>query len=148
MRGSVVIYKSALVAVAAAVLACSAAQAQDKPSATIDFHGGNVAFIAGVNWGGGVLHYKGKDYPVRVSGLSVGAVGINKFDSSGEVYNLKQVSDIAGTYAAGAGSITVGAGVGGVQMQNGKGVVIKASGTSAGAALKLGPSGVTIELKK
>ncbi len=56
MRGSVVIYKSALVAVVAAALACSAAQAQDKPSATIDFHGGNVAFIAGVNWGGGVLH--------------------------------------------------------------------------------------------
>ena len=103
------------------VLAGSGAQAQDKPSGTIDFHGGNVAFIAGINWGGGVLHYKGKDIPLRVSGLSVGAVGINKFDSSGEVYNLKQVSDIVGTYAAGAASVTVGAGVGGVEMQNGEG---------------------------
>ncbi len=147
MRGSVVICKAALVA-AAAVLACSVAQAQDKPSATIDFHGGNVAFIAGVNWGGGVLHYKGQDIQLRVRGLSIGAIGLNKFDSSGEVYNLKQVSDIAGTYAAGAGSVTVGGGVGGVEMKNGKGVVIKASGTSAGAALKLGPSGVTIEVKK
>ena len=146
MRGSVVICKAALVA-AAAVLACSAAQAQDKPSATIDFHGGNAAFIAGVNWGSGVLHYRGKDIPLKVSGLSVGAIGLNKFDSSGEVYNLKQVSDIAGTYAAGAAGVTVGGGVGGVEMKNGKGVVIKANGTSAGAALKLGPSGVTIKLK-
>ncbi len=82
-----------------------------------------------------------------MSGLSVGAIGLNKFDSSGEVYNLKQVSDIAGTYAAGAAGVTVGGGVGGVEMKNGKGVVIKANGTSAGAALKLGPSGVTIKLK-
>jgi hypothetical protein len=132
---------------AATVLAFAGAHAQDKPSGTINFKGGNVAFIAGVNWGGGTLHFNGKDIPIKVSGISVGAIGANKFDASGTVYNLKQVSDIEGTYAAGAGSVTVGGGVGGLEMKNSKGVVIKANSTSAGAALKLGPSGMTISLK-
>jgi hypothetical protein len=141
------LYKAAIVA-AATVLAFSGAQAQDKPSGTISFSGGNVAFIAGVNWGGGTLRFNGMEYPLEVKGLSVGAIGANKFSASGEVFNLKQASDIEGTYAAGTGSVTVGGGVGGLQMKNDKGVVIKASSTSAGAALKLGPSGMTIKLKK
>jgi hypothetical protein len=121
--------------------------AADKPDGRITFSGGGVAFIAGVRWGGGTLHFRGKDYPLKVSGLSVGEVGVNKYDARGEVYHLTKVSDIEGTYAAGAGAITVGGGVGGIQMQNGAGVVIHASATSAGLNLKLGPSGLTIQLK-
>ena len=131
-----------------AVLSSAPAMAADKPDGTITFKGGGVALIAGVRWGGGTLRYKGKDYPVQVSGLSVGEVGANKYDARGEVYHLTKVSDIEGTYAAGAGGITVGAGVGGIQMQNGAGVVIHATATSAGLDLKLGPSGLTIKLKK
>ncbi len=130
-----------------AVLVGFAADAQSAPDATIDFHGGKVAFIAGVNWGGGTLHYKGKNIPLQVSGLSVGAVGAAKFDATGQVYNLKQISDIEGTYAAGAASATVGGGAGITEMQNGKGVTIKATESSLGAHLKLGPSGVAIKLK-
>jgi hypothetical protein len=122
--------------------------AADKPDGTITFKGGGVAFIAGVRWGGGTLHYKGKDYPLQVTGLSLGEVGANKYDARGEVYHLNKVSDIEGTYAAGAGGVTVAAGVGGIQMQNGAGVVIHASATSAGLDLKLGPSGLEIKLKK
>jgi hypothetical protein len=146
MRRSADFYPAAIAA--ATVLAFSGAHAQDTPSGTINFSGGNVAFIAGVNWGGGTLHFNGKDIPLEVKGLSIGAIGANKFSASGSVYNLKQASDIEGTYAAGAGSVTVGGGVGGLQMKNDKGVVIKANSTSAGAALKLGPSGMTIKLKK
>lgn len=147
MRPSGDICRAAAIAVAT-VLACSSAHAAPPPDATIDFHGGNVAFIAGVNWGGGTLHYKGKDVPLKVSGLSVGAIGANKFDASGNVFHLKQLADIEGTYAAVTGSATVGGGAGGIEMKNGKGVLIKATGTSAGAALKVGPSGMTIKLKK
>jgi hypothetical protein len=64
------------------------------------------------------------------------------------VYHLTQVSDIEGTYAALAASATVGAGAGGLTMKNGKGVLIKVTGMSAGANLKIGPSGLTISLKK
>jgi hypothetical protein len=90
----------------------AAALAATPPSGTIRFHGGSAAFIAGVNWGGGTLHFKGKDYPLKVTGLSVRAIGAEKFDASGEVYNLPKVSDIEGTYAAGAAGATVGGGAG------------------------------------
>jgi hypothetical protein len=137
-------------ACAAAVLAlgASASAQSSKPDATIEFHGGGVGFIAGVSWGGGTLHYKGQNIPLEVSGLQVGTIGASKYDARGDVFNLKQPSDIAGTYAAGTGEATVAGGVAGIQMQNGAGVVIKAAATTAGLNLKFGPSGVSIRLKK
>jgi hypothetical protein len=137
--------KASMIAVAM-TLACSAAKAE-APDATITFKGGNVAFIAGVSWGGGTLHYKGKNIPIKVGGLSVGAIGAKQFHATGNVYHLKKVADIEGTYAAIGAGITVGGGAGGMAMQNGNGVVIQTSGTSLGADLKIGPSGVNIKLK-
>jgi hypothetical protein len=132
----------------AATMSTTASMAADAPDGTITFHGGGVAFIAGVNWGGGTLHYRGHDYPLKVSGLSVGEVGANKYSASGEVYHLKQVSDIEGTYASGEAAGTVGKGAGVLEMKNGAGVLIRARASSAGLDLKLGPSGLKVKLKK
>jgi hypothetical protein len=132
----------------AAVLGAANAMAADAPSGTISFHGGGVAIIAGVNWGGGTLHYKGHDYHLKVSGLSVGEVGANKYSISGEVYHLRQVSDIEGTYAAGEAAATAVKGAGELEMKNGAGVLIKAHSSQSGLNLKLGPSGLSIKLKK
>ena len=146
-RRSATLKLTALAALAAAI-AASASLAQEKPDGTINFTGGGVGFIAGVNWGGGTLHYQGRDYPLKVSGLSVGEIGANKYDIRGEVYNLKRVNDIEGTYASGAAGATLAAGAGAMEMQNGAGVVIKARASTAGLHAKLGPSGVTIKLKQ
>jgi hypothetical protein len=118
-----------------------------QPSATIRFHGGSVAFIAGVNWGGGTLYYKGKVYPLKVGGLSVGAIGANSYDLKGTVHNLHHLKDIEGTYSAVNASATVGGGAGVIDMQNGAGVEIRAQSTSLGVHASLGPSGVEIRLK-
>lgn len=139
---------AALAAVLSGALAVSAASAQPRPDATIHFHGGSVAFIAGVNWGGGRLMYHGREVPLQVSGLSVGAIGASSFDATGEVYHLHHLRDIEGTYAAVNASATVGGGEGVVDMQNGKGVEIRAHATSAGLKLSLGPAGVRIRLKR
>jgi len=146
MKFSADICKVGIIALAMAV-PFSRAHAAEQPDATIYFHGGSAAFIAGLNWGGGTLHYKGKDIPLKVSGLTVGAVGVKKFDASGNVYHLRQASDIEGTYASAGAGLTVGGGVGGISLKNGKGVLIKATGTSAGADVKVGASGMTIKLK-
>jgi hypothetical protein len=133
---------------AAAVLAgglfASSAMAQD---ATISLHGGHVAFIAGVNWGSGSLHYKGHRIPVKVSGIGVGSIGANSYSVEGEVYNLHNAHDIVGTYTAISASATAGAGAGVLDMTNQKGVEIKARSTSAGLALTLAPTGMTIQLQ-
>ncbi|MBS0411720.1 MAG: hypothetical protein JSR86_17520 [Proteobacteria bacterium] len=113
----------------------------------ITFSGGSVAFLAGVNWGDGVLTWRGHRYPVKVSGLSVGAVGVNKYRASGVVHHLERVSDIEGTYGAMEGSMTAGPGQGGIDMRNDKGVVISARSTSSGLKLTFAPTGVQIKLK-
>jgi hypothetical protein len=127
------------------VFAASGAAA--APSATIHFSGGSVAFLASINWGGGALHFHGRSFPLRVSGLGVGAIGADKFEAEGEVYHLRRASDIEGTYSAVNASATAGAGEGEIDMQNEHGVEIHAHTTSAGLKLSLAPSGVVIHFK-
>src|SRR5258706_4041489 len=125
----------------------SPALAQRRADARISFPGGSVAFLAGVNWGSGTLTYRGHNYPLRVRGLAVGAVGANSYRATGVVYHLRRVSDIEGSYGAMEGSMTAGAGQGGIGMKNDKGVVINARSTSSGLKLTLAPTGVQIKLK-
>jgi hypothetical protein len=127
-------------------LAAAPAVAQ-TPSAHIDFHGGSVAFIAGVHWGGGTLRFHGRSTALKVSGLGVGEIGASSFTATGEVYHLHRVSDIEGTYGAIEASATAGTGAGEIDMKNDKGVEIHAHASSAGLKLALAPSGMVISLK-
>src|SRR4029434_2014760 len=76
------------------------AQEAKKPDATLTLSEGSVAVGIGWSWGKGVLNYKGKSYPVKVEGLSVGEVGVTKAQARGDVFNLKRVEDFPGLYAA------------------------------------------------
>ena len=138
--------KSTLVgaAFAGGLFAASAAMAAD---ATIHFGGGSVAFLASINWGGGTLHYHGRSIPLKVNGLGVGAIGADKFNAEGEVFNLHRAADIQGTYTALNTSATAGAGEGEIDMRNEHGVEIRAHTTSAGLKLSLAPTGVVINFK-
>ncbi len=40
--------------------------------------------------GKGTLHYKGKSYPLKIDGLSVGDVGASKVNANGNVYGGRQ----------------------------------------------------------
>ena len=117
------------------------------PPTTIHFHGGSVGFVIGVGGASGYVNYRGVKYPIEVSGLKVGTIGVNSYDVDGKVLNLRRLSDIEGTYAAGEASATAVAGSGGLDMTNGAGVEIQATSTSAGLQLTLGAGGVTIKLK-
>ena len=121
--------------------------APPPPVTTIHFHGGSVGFIVGVGGASGTVRFHGVNYPIEVSGLKVGTIGANSYDVTGRVYNLRRLSDIEGTYAAGEASATAGGGSGGIDMTNGNNVEIRASSTSAGLQLTLGAGGVTIHLK-
>jgi hypothetical protein len=134
---------------AAAVMAgglftATSAMAQD---ATIHFSGGSVAFIGSVQWGGGDLRFRGRRVPLKVSGIGVGAIGANSFSAEGEVYHLRHVHDIVGTYTAVNASATAGAGTGVIDMTNEHGVEIRAHTTQSGLSLSLAPSGMLIQLR-
>ena len=100
----------------------------------------------GLGWGSGTLTQAGKEYPLKVEGLSVGTVGIAKATALGKVYNLKNINDINGTYTAVGAGVTVGGGGAGITMKNAKGVVIDAVSTNEGVKFTIGTSGVTITL--
>ena len=114
---------------------------------TIHFHGGAVGFIVGVGGASGYVNFHGARYPIDVGGLKLGTIGVNSYDVIGRVYNLHRLSDIEGAYTAAEASATAGAGAGAIDMTNGNGVEIRASSTSAGLQLTLGPGGATITLK-
>src|SRR3954467_4344463 len=73
---------------------------QDKPDATFDLSAGSFAAGIGFSWGSGTLHYKGKDYPIKVNGMSLGKVGMTKATARGNVYNLKRLGDFNGNYTS------------------------------------------------
>ena len=124
------------------------AVAQDKkPDATLVLSEGRVAAGIGYSWGSGTLTYKGKKYPVKVEGLSVGEVGVSRATAQGEVFDLKKVEDFSGTYTAGEAGATVGGGAGVTAMKNQNGVVVHLKSTTQGASLKLAASGIKLTVK-
>jgi len=108
------------------------AQAASKPDATLRLSGRSVAAGLGVSWGRGTLTYKGKDYPVSVSGLSLVKVGISKVTASGRVYNLKSLRDFDGNYTAVGAGVTLAGGGSAVSMKNQNGVRVDLSATTRG----------------
>ena len=104
-------------------------------------------FIVGVGGGQGVLTFRGRNYPFKVSGASLGAtIGASTSQLTGRALNLRGPGDIAGTYSAiGAGG-AFAAGAGGVQLQNGNGVILQLSGPKVGLELSASLAGVTITM--
>jgi hypothetical protein len=121
---------------------------EKKPDATLTLTEGQVAAGIGWSWGKGVLTYKGKEYPFKVKGLSVGDVGITKASASGKVYRLEKLENFNGTYSGGAAQGTIGGGAGVSQVQNQNGVIIDLVSTTKGVNLKLAGEGLTFTLEK
>jgi hypothetical protein len=127
-----------------------AAHRESKPDATLRLSTGGFALGIGVNWGSGTLSYKGKDYPVKVKGLSVGRVGATSSSVYGEVFNLKHLQDFNGHYnvgGAGTRGVTLGAGKAGTIMSNQAGVIVRVSATQNGVAVNATGGGVDLQLK-
>jgi hypothetical protein len=105
-------------------------------------------FILGVGAGEGVLVFRGKRYPFKVSGMSVGfTIGASTTKFIGRALNLRSPNDLAGSYgAAGAGG-AIAAGAGGVQLQNANGVILQLSGPKVGAEVSAAVGGVTITMR-
>jgi hypothetical protein len=128
-----------------------AATHQSEPDATLRLSGGSFALGIGFSWGKGTLTYKGKDYPVKVNGLSVGKVGMTGSSAYGEVFNLKHLQDFNGHYnvgAAGTRGVTLGGGKSGTLMSNQAGVIVRVSSTQQGVAVNVTGGGVDMNIKK
>lgn len=108
----------------------------------------NAGFIVGVSAGSGTLIYQGKRYPLNIGGVSLGAVfGAAKAELSGTVHNLKNVSDISGTYGATEAGYAFVSGRKTARLKNSKGVSLVLRGRQIGLEVQLDLSGMQISLK-
>ncbi|HTF32312.1 MAG TPA: DUF1134 domain-containing protein [Myxococcota bacterium] len=119
-----------------------------EPTATLQLTGGAVAAGIGFSWGSGTLTFRGKEYPVSVSGLSVGDVGIVRATAKGNVYGLQKVQDFDGTYNAYAIGSTIGGGGSVATLRNQNDVVIHLVATTQGLKLTLNASGVRMKIEQ
>jgi len=128
-----------------------AATHHSGPDATLRLSGGSFAAGIGFSWGSGTLTYKGKDYPVKVKGLSVGKVGITSSSAYGEIFNLKHLQDFNGHYnvgAAGTRGVTLGGGKRGTLMTNQADVIIRVSSTQKGVNVNATGGGVDMQIQR
>jgi hypothetical protein len=133
----------------ALVLMGAPAIADDKmPDATVRLSEGSVAAGIGWSWGHGEISYQGKTYRIKIDGLSVAEVGITKAEATGTIYNLKDLADINGVYAAAGAEGTAGKGAGVSSLRNAKGVVINLKSETKGADIKIAASGLKITLEQ
>jgi hypothetical protein len=121
--------------------------AEPAPSGTVKLSSKAVAIGVGVTWGDGTLSFDGRNYPFSVEGLSVVDLGVSNITASGEVFNLKNVSDFSGNYAAGEAGIAIAGGPTDTIMKNENGVVLRLHGTQQGARLTLAAQGVKLTIK-
>ena len=120
-----------------------------KPSGTVSIDQTQFGFIIGGNFGGGELTFDGKTHKFQLGGLSLGAnFGASQLAASGEVYNLKRLEDFPGNYVATGGQAVLGGGVGGMQLQNEKGVIMRLQATATGIQFNVGAGGVNVYFDK
>lgn len=124
------------------------AMASEQPDATMSVDAKSVAVGVGVTWGDGVLKYKGEEYPIEISGMSLVDVGAASLSVDGDVYDMKSLEDFEGNYVAATAGIALAGGAEGTAMKNQNGVVIKITSTVEGIKVKLAPEGIKVKLAK
>jgi hypothetical protein len=135
----------AVITLFAVVLPAASSLAQAPGYVRLKFVKAGV--MVGAGGGSGVLTYRGRDYPFRVSGLSLGVTaGVSVSRLQGWASGIRQVSDFAGTYSSVGGSAFVG-GVRGVQLGNENGVRLALRGPKAGMEFAANLSKISIPLK-
>jgi hypothetical protein len=147
------IKKIAILSLVVAVMTgfTQAAHQHSKSDATLRLSGGSFALGIGFRWGSGTLTYKGKDYPVKVNGLSIGKVGVTGVSAYGEVFNLKHLQDFNGHYnvgAEGTRGVTIAKGKAGTLMSNQAGVIVRLAATQTGLDVNATGGGVEMQIQR
>jgi len=118
------------------------------PSGSIVIDETQIMWIVGGDIGGGTLHFQGKSYKFKTDGLKLGGFGVNKVKLTGDVYDLKNVSDFAGVYGVAEAGVTLGnASKGDFVMKNDKGVTLHLKAGAQGIALDLGVEGLKVTME-
>ena len=145
--GAAVVRKLFLLCVGSGLLLCQVASASAAtPDGTVELSGGKVAAGLGYSWGGGTLIFKGKRYPLNISGIGLGSVGVNEYTASGHVTGLRTAKDINGIFTAVGTGLTLGAGASIAEMRNENGVTIQLDSTTEGLSVSVAATGLQVSI--
>jgi hypothetical protein len=108
----------------------------------------SAGFILGAGGGSGVLYFHGRQYPLSIGGVSLGAtIGISGVELVGTATGLTGPGDIQGTYTAAGAGLAVAGGASAITLSNGRGVVLNLQGRQVGFKLSAAVGGLNISLK-
>ena len=147
MRTNRILLSLAMAAFLLLAVTPGVAQGPFYPVGSVSINMTSVAVGVGVSSGSGVLRFNGKLYNFKISGLSVGNVGVANITAVGNVYNMTDVSQFPGNYAAAGAGVALVNGVAGLTLQNQRGAVINLSALQQGVQLNIGPQGFTITMQ-
>lgn len=107
-----------------------------------------AGLLVGGGAGSGVLTYRGRDYPFRMTGVSLGiTAGATVGRLDGWAAGIRHIGDFAGTYSSVGGGAALVGGVNGVHLRNDKGVTMVLQGPKAGVEFAANLSHITISLR-
>ena len=144
LRAPRVLVSVALAALLLLAVTPGIAQEPYYPVGTVSIDMTSVAAGIGFSSGSGVLRFQGQRYLFKIDGLSVGNVGIASISAVGNVYNMNNIQQFTGNYAAAGAGIALAGGVAGLKMQNQSGVIINLYAVQQGVQLNIGPQGFNI----
>lgn len=107
----------------------------------------NAGFIVGIGGGEGVLTFRGRTFPLRIGGLSVGTFGASGGTLVGRALNVRSPADVAGSYAAIGAGVAIAGGARIIRMQNSNGVILELKGAQVGFEANVGMSGFSLSLQ-
>ncbi len=131
---------------AGVTLAAATTAVADSGTVTLTIY--KAGWVIGGSGGGGMLTFRGQNYPLSTGGLDYGLVfGGSKTVLRGKVSNINQPSDVAGVYGAAGVGLAVGAGARAIVLRNQKGAVLELTGRQVGLMANADLSGLAITLK-
>jgi hypothetical protein len=139
--------KSGLALLALAVVTIGAPSRSYAENGSVRMKITKVGFVVGVGGGSGTLTFKGKQYRLRIGGVSAGTIGIAGMDLVGTATNLQTAADIAGNYSAASAGLAVAGGAKVATLQNTNDVVLQLQGRQVGFEASVALSGLTISLQ-
>ena len=133
--------------VAGALMLGGTTTASYAETGAVRFSVGSAGFIVGVGGGSGTLRFKGRNYGLSIGGVRVGTIGASVTEVRGVAYNMRQPSDIVGTYSVVGAGIAVVGGAGAARLQNERGVVLEVRAVKVGLEANVNLGGVSISMR-
>jgi hypothetical protein len=117
-----------------------------KPSGAVTM---SQVFLSGVGAGSGTLAFQGRTYRFTLIGSVTGLGALSGVNATGEVYNLRDLSQFSGAWFQDAGPLAASlSGRGDLWLQNNHGVVMRFSGAQTGLTLTTGRYQLFIDLAR